>query len=140
MNDNGANGAKELVPVRDQPLTVRPYKLHAKSPAHSTAEWRRASACAVSFEEKIIVIRILYQLAAAGNIPAITLLMQYGMGKPGVGAAGKLADDVAADTIQERLALLPPERLKAALELLELLDGAANGQVVESEPPHEPPT
>jgi hypothetical protein len=120
-------------------MKVRPYKREDKSPTQSTAEWRKACAVALSFDEKVDLFRILYQLSMAGNVSAVTLLMQYGMGKPGVGAAGKLADDVAADSMQTALSRLPPEKLQNALELLNMLYGTVgqSAPVTVDAPPQE---
>ncbi len=125
------NGEGELIPVSadelrrisDKPLAIRPYRQEEKSPARATAEWRRAAACALSFEDKVKVFRVAYQLAEAGHMPAINFLAQYGMGKPGVGSAGKLVDDVTADALENRLARLPPEMLRQYLDIVRTLQG-----------------
>lgn len=86
-----------------EPMYIPPYIPRKKTPAQSTKEWRQALACAISFEEKVDLFRVVHVLARSGNMQAIAFLVQYGMGKPGIGAAGKLMDDVVADDIEERM-------------------------------------
>jgi hypothetical protein len=107
-------------------VSVPPYKPHKRSAAKATAEWRRALASAYSYDEMLLLLRVLLKKGLAGDVRAIELILMYGMGKPGVGAAGKLVDDVVADEIEaKRFLNLSPEKQRLYLSLQEEMVGKA---------------